>query len=139
MQKSTSFCFLLTCMEHSMTETAITASSMVTVSLYISLAWAVRLKQFCEWYSSAGFIYTQFSLFVFMFAFTSKEIKLVDLTSVQETFHLEDDCSFSNTMSPSITPKLQRNGFKISMLISWSGHIRVQILWLDLKTPPHAT
>lgn len=35
--------FLLTCMEHSITETAMTASSMVTVSLYMSLACAVRL------------------------------------------------------------------------------------------------
>lgn len=31
-------------MEHSITETAMTASSMVTVSLYISLEWAVILK-----------------------------------------------------------------------------------------------
>ena len=49
----------LTCIEHSMTETAMTASSIVTCSLYISLAWAGGGKH--EYYI---FIKIRFPFFV---------------------------------------------------------------------------
>lgn len=108
-----------------MTETAITASSMVTVSLYMSLAWAVIIKTIlCEWYSSnflsspPQFIYV---LRTTSFTITIKEINLLQNVK-QITLPLEEN----KTMCQSTKPKPHKNDFKTT-LISWSDQIRVQI------------
>lgn len=66
--------FLLTCMEHSITETAMTASSVVTVALYMSLAWAGRLGTVLV--SSVGFslFYTIQFTFIFVMFFPRKRL-----------------------------------------------------------------
>lgn len=71
-----------------MTETAMTASSMVTVSLYISLAWARKLKEFCVRFTIFQLHLIRFiCIFVLkiqkvekktVFAITFKVIKLFD-------------------------------------------------------------